>query len=1204
MSQSRSFTVEQRHAIERRRGPLALAANAGSGKTSVLVERYLRAVLEDGIAPGRILAITFTERAAGELRERVRLALVDAGRRQQARESAAAFVCTFHSFATRLLRAHAALAGRTQDFVIADEARAGALREGAFELALAGWLEQPAALELAASFGVFELRAAIESAYDGLRSRGERSPVLPPPALRHDAALAASALARAAVVATEELAGAPPTRTIERALERLERCRELVGEDGGAAATPARLAALALGNGSGALASAACGAYEAARLAFEEALADRLGAAAVGLLDELLRSFGERYDALKRARGVVDFDDLELDAGALLAGHEQIRAHWAGRFELLMVDELQDTNARQMAVLAALDRDNLFTVGDEFQSIYGFRHADVGLFRARRDELARSGAASVLSTNFRSLPPLLHAVNGVFAPRFGERFVPLLAGRHPGAAERGSPPIVELLLADSDGWEPYEERLGVELAPAPLWRRAEARLLAARIDRLIAGGEAAPEEVVLLFRSGSAIGVYEAALADLGHATLASTGGGFFARPEVIDLVTYVRALANPLDELALYGVLASPLCGCSSSELASLELRSRELGATVWEVLAAEPPDLVCASFAERFAAARRLAPERGLAEIVAGAVADHGYDLHLATLHSPERRIANVRKLERLARDWERSEGRDLRRFAHALELGRVGSLRETEAPPPTEGTGAIALMTIHSAKGLEFPVVCLADLGHQGVDAHTPALLLDGDRVGLRLPTLERRGIDTLAYARLRAERQEAACAEEQRVIYVAMTRARERLILSGAARFANWPAEGSAAINWLGPALVPELASRAASGGGVSVVRGAGDVAVALTLCTAELADTLLWPQAGSTGSATAPLAPAASEARSRLERALPDAASSAGAAGDAVAGASAGVAGDAVAGASAGAAGDAVAGASAGAAGDSVSGASAGVAGDAVAGASAGAASTLSYSAIADYERCAYRYHLQRVLGLPDVDVEGAGGERAAQRGVVVHALLEQFDFAAPHAPAASEVAAAAALAGVELDAGEDLGAVAALVAGFARSPLCARLAGARELRREEAFAFALDGGELLRGFLDAAAFERDGGLLIVDYKTDRIAPGADLAGLVERDYSLQRLVYALAGIAAGAADVEVAHCFLRRPETLVATRFRAAQRDRLEAELQARLEGLRAGRFEVSADPNRERCGGCPGRARLCSHGEEMTRRESPATVE
>ncbi len=798
-----------------------------------------------------------------------------------------------------------------------------------------------------------------------------------------------------------------------------------------------------------------------------------------------------------------------------------------------MVDELQDTNARQMAILATLDRDNLFTVGDEFQSIYGFRHADVALFRERRALLGQTGSAGVLSTNFRSRAPLLAAVNAVFGPRFGEQFVPLIAGR-PDEPGGGSEPLVELLVVDTDGWEPHERQLGVELAPAPLWRRAEARLLARRLDQLIVSGEARAEEIVVLFRAGGAIGVYEAALADLGHPTLATAGGGFFARPEIVDLVAYVRALANPLDELALYSVLASPLCGCPPDVLVELALRARERETSVWEQLEREPPDERSATFAGRFARARRAAADSGLGEIVASAVAGFGYDHHLCALHAPERRMANVRKLERLAREFEARDGRDLRRFAQALAAGRVGSVRETEAPPPAAGTGAIRLMTIHSAKGLEFPVVCLADLAHQLV-TREPPLLADRGRVGLRLPTVERRAVDTLAYAQLRAERAVAAFAEEQRIIYVAMTRARERLILSGAARFARWPAEPASAIAWLGPALVGDLPSRAAAGGGVAVLAGAGDVALRLTLCTPDDAEQLLGLGAAQDdGFEQGPAAPPADA--------------------------------------------------------DPMPG------GAAAMRVSAPNPPALSYTAIAEYERCAYRYHLQRVIGLPDVELPGGGDSGAAARGVVIHALLERFDFAAPVAPSEREVADLAALAGVAFGPGEDLAALAALAGAFAQSPLCGRLAAARDVRREEVFAFALRGEqELLRGFLDVAAVEPDGTLLIVDYKSDQLADATDLAAHVERDYSVQRLVYALAGLASGAPAVEVAHCFLRRPEMLLATRFEAAERARLEERLAARLEPLRAGHFEVSTDPNRERCGSCPGRARLCSHEEVLT---------
>jgi RecB family exonuclease len=232
-----------------------------------------------------------------------------------------------------------------------------------------------------------------------------------------------------------------------------------------------------------------------------------------------------------------------------------------------------------------------------------------------------------------------------------------------------------------------------------------------------------------------------------------------------------------------------------------------------------------------------------------------------------------------------------------------------------------------------------------------------------------------------------------------------------------------------------------------------------------------------------------------------------------------------------------------------------------------------------------------------VLGLADVEGPGGGsdGAGAAARGVALHALMETLDFAAP---AVTLAAAATALAGEEL--GEDPAALAALAGAFARSPFCTRLAGAGDVRREQPFAFEAD-EVLVRGVLDAAVLEDDGTLLIVDYKSDRLADGEDLTARVERDYALQRIVYALAGLAGGAAAVEVAHCFLHRPEAMVAARYEACERAALEAQLARRIAPLRAGVFAVSSDPGRVRCGTCPARARLCSWEEPMTLRPQPS---
>jgi hypothetical protein len=605
--------------------------------------------------------------------------------------------------------------------------------------------------------------------------------------------------------------------------------------------------------------------------------------------------------------------------------------------------------------------------------------------------------------------------------------------------------------------------------------------------------------------------------------------------------------------------VLASPFAGFDADELAALALRAREHGRPAWAVLEAEPPDARAAAIVARLRRARRRAAEQPLADVIAAGVAEHGYDRHLAGLHGPERRLANVARLEALAREHEAREGRDLRAFAQALAAGRVGSTREVEAPPPAAGTGAIRLLTIHAAKGLEFPVVCVADLAHVP-NRGDAALLTAPGKVGLRLPTADRERVDTLAYAELRERRRRAAAAEEERIFYVALTRARERLILSGAARLCAWPREQATPIAWLGPALVPDLAARAQAGGGEEIVAGAGGVPVRLSLCGPDRIDELAAPQA-------LPRPAGAPVQLSLCDLARGDEARSDGSGG----------AEDAY-------------GAGVPATG---SGLDATRQPPEAERESAPELPSLSYTSLTEYERCGYRYYLQRVLGLADVEFAG-GGDGGAARGVVIHALLEHFDFARP----AVDADLARAVARRE-GAREDPAALVELAGAFARSPLCARLAAAHAVRREQQFALTLGGpgGTLIRGVLDVAGVEPDGTLLVVDYKSDRVTDDEDLAARVERDYALQRLVYALAGLRAAAPAVEVAHCFLRRPEIVVAARYDASARGGLEALLQARLAPLRAGRYEVSDRPGRERCGTCPGRARLCSHEEALTLR-------
>ncbi|HEY5317419.1 MAG TPA: PD-(D/E)XK nuclease family protein, partial [Solirubrobacteraceae bacterium] len=267
--------------------------------------------------------------------------------------------------------------------------------------------------------------------------------------------------------------------------------------------------------------------------------------------------------------------------------------------------------------------------------------------------------------------------------------------------------------------------------------------------------------------------------------------------------------------------------------------------------------------------------------------------------------------------------------------------------------------------------------------------------------------------------------------------------------------------------------------------------------------------------------------------------------------------------------------------------------------------------SLSYTSLGEYERCGYRFYLERVLGLPGVErpapgsggaqEEAAAGISAADRGVLVHALLETLDFRRGRAPSVEEATAAAARVGVRATAAEVEEAVG-LVGRFLESGVPKRLAAAAEVRREEPFGFLLEPtGVVVGGFLDVLA--REGRrMLVVDYKSDRLA-GADPANVVAQEYAIQRLVYALAALKGGAEEVEVLHTFLELPERPVSAAYVRADAQALERELSGLADGVLRREFTVSPAPHRALCYGCPGEGGSCSWPLELTRRERVDTL-
>jgi ATP-dependent exoDNAse (exonuclease V) beta subunit len=990
---------EQQAAIEAR-GEVFVSAGAGTGKTAVLVDRFTRAVCDDGLDVDSILVITYTRKAAGELRSRIREALVARGRPDAARELDGAWISTIHGFCHRLLRAYPFAAGLDPRFRELDEAQASVLRSEAFDEALAEFCEagEPDRVRLLVAYGGSRLRGMLIGIYETLRAAG-RPLVL-------------------------ELGEAAPLDERVTELREAVRC---LADDAEATATqrenaaaagalldgrplPDRLLDLSGFRARGERAAS----YEEARKRVEQAALDTIAAGDRELLQELLGRFHAAYSVAKERESALDFEDLQLAARNLLDGHPEIREREQLRFRSLMVDEFQDTNRLQCDLIDLLadgpGERELFFVGDEFQSIYGFRHADVAVFRERRE---RAGGGLALARNYRSRPEVLAAVNFLFGEEFGDEFQPLAASGEFPDPVFGHP--VELLVTDKASYADSGEH----------WRRGEARTIARRVRELVDEGAAEPGEIVLLFAAGTDAEWYEEELRRAGLPTYRATGRGYFGQQQVVDLLAYLRLIQNRYDDRALLTVLASPLVGVSNDALVLIRRAApkRPLFTGIEMKL---PPALgdedarLLRAFRQRYdrlvAASARLSLEHLCERIVA----EHDYDLAVLAQWDGKRRYANLRKLARLARSYEELRGRDTEGFVRFVRQQEAVGVRELEAVAEEEGTGAVRLLTIHAAKGLEFKVVIVADAGR---DRPAPAadeiLALSDGRFGFKVAdpyTSKRRG--AFAYEEVLAAREAEDRAERLRLYYVAMTRAIDRLIVSGAL---DTEKETETPIGWVLRRVQPGDDLERAAEAPVELERG--DARLLLRVARHEPAPSVADE-------------PPAEPAQLSLFEPTTDGALPAAPVLPAL---------------------------------------------EPIPAPPLYDVRSLSYSAISLFDRCSYRFFAERVAGMrerrPAVP-GGDGGMVATELGDAVHRLLEQVDLAAPVAPDLEPVRSWYPAA-----TEEELDRIREFVEAYVDSELARRVAALPGAKAERSFTFEHD-GVLFHGFLDVLHAEARRSLVV------------------------------------------------------------------------------------------------------------------------
>ncbi len=759
------LTERQREAVETLGRDICVVAGPGAGKTTVLIERFLSLVVS-GISPLGILAITFTEKATTQLKRRLTEKFGD--RPELRPQIERAYVSTVHGFCARLLRENAIAAGIDPEFSVLDERQAPLLENQAVADALDLLLvEKPAAMRsLLTHLASPDLGRAITDVYAALRAAGlgvADLAAFPQPApVPFDAVLDAAAEFRARPTAARTLHQREAVGTL------LEWCTHIL-ELRGCPVSARHFELLA--------------AFKPNRLSDERLTRlkqDLIPAVTEGLItgfyapdrQTLLEAIG-RFDALYRQRkaaiGALDFSDLEEFAVALLRDNGEVRARTRAQFEQVLMDELQDTN-RQQAHLIDLVRapDRFYAVGDINQSIYGFRNADPAVFRDYRDQVASGGRPVIeLRENFRSRAEILCAALTILDGASGVERHRLIPGKTFPAKTEPSVEIIAATGRDSD------EALEIE-----------ARLVARRIRELegslmLEKGLAGFQDFALLVRNSNTMPAFTAALQAEGIPYQVDRGRGFYHAQEVFDLLALLGVLANPRDEISTAAVLRSPLVGISDETLLRLK-QSGNLGDALGRLAEIDTSAFDAADLdrLQRFAsdlalwrADRYLVPADRL---LWRAIDRAGYDSHLAP-----RARANVDKLMGMLRQASERAPLD----AVVAEFVR---LREFDAGEPeaalSDAGGAVQIMTIHSAKGLEFPIVFLAAL-NKGVD-QKPGPVCFSPQLGLgarwRNPAGKHCG-DAL-YTRIAAELHAKEAGEGERLFYVAMTRAEEHLVLS--------------------------------------------------------------------------------------------------------------------------------------------------------------------------------------------------------------------------------------------------------------------------------------------------------------------------------------------------------------------------------------------------------------------------------------
>ena len=731
----RKPTDEQNTVITSPEKVFTVIAAAGAGKTFVLVERYLRHVEEERLGPDQILTITFTKKAAAEMKERIVGRLRAKGLYDHAQVAETGPIQTIHSFCERLLRENSLEAGLDPQFEIMSEAQSTRLTVECVREALASSLEDEPEAE-----GLMRYLAGKRHGFGD-----NKSPygILETAVERVLQELRSSPFDRESV--TRWYANATSLRAFWEDRVRAEvpeKALALFDADGSADLnTRTQLSCKAAGVPVPAWAKG-----KIDLVAEDEAVRHTCG------LVQLACAAWWRMDREMLLRQSLDFAALEIRAERLLKRSEVTRQRLRNQYLVVMVDESQDVNPIQYQLLNLLGSERIMMVGDAQQSIYGFRQADVRLFKQRSE----ATSTKRLAKNWRSVPGILNFVDLVFSRLWGPDYKPMNLNTGP-------------MDFDADEQASFE---GVEI-----WRQGpkDTRTTARFIQQLIERENVSRSDIAVLVRDSMGALAIQQSLIDAGIPNRIAGGSEkFYTRLEVRDLANTLRALADPYDDFSMLAMLRSPMVGLTLDSVTLLGLNS-----PVIEHLATFEPPLVediprLSAFLAWYSPLRQHADRLSAWEVLSEIFAKSDYLPALARRNRADHLLANARKLLTLA-----AQEPELGPLEFAERIREIQDLRHKEGDAPADDDAAdlVKIMTIHKAKGLEWPVVVIPQTDKR-LSGRARDVVVEPS-LGL-VATKFSKG-QALMHKMLTEKRKRLDDEEEKRVLYVALTRAKSRLCI---------------------------------------------------------------------------------------------------------------------------------------------------------------------------------------------------------------------------------------------------------------------------------------------------------------------------------------------------------------------------------------------------------------------------------------